>query len=168
MKAQLVLTSVAQMLQVQHWFHSAEQQQSWGGDNFDYPCTELRFLKLLCRPGTQSFGLVSEDNQQLLGFGQICDRFGCHHLARLAVHPQRRGQGLGKTLVFELIIHALAQQRRDISLYVHRHNSVAVACYKKLGFVSNTTPEQENSRLYFFKLPVDDAITRAQQYLQTP
>ena len=39
MNTQLVLASVAEMLQLQNWFTSAEQQQSWGGDNYDYPCT---------------------------------------------------------------------------------------------------------------------------------
>jgi ribosomal protein S18 acetylase RimI-like enzyme len=73
---------------------------------------------------------------------------------------------LAKTLVFELIIQALGQQRRNISLYVHRHNTVAVACYQRLGFVNTAAPEQENNRLHFMTMSVDDAIKRADQYLQ--
>jgi ribosomal protein S18 acetylase RimI-like enzyme len=102
---------------------------------------------------------------ELLGFGQLCDRFERHHLARLVIRPQHRGNGLAKVLIFELIIQALAQQRRDISLYVHRHNKVAVQCYSRLGFTAGPPPEQENSRLYFMTLTATEAISRANQYL---
>jgi GNAT superfamily N-acetyltransferase len=166
MHTQLVLASVAEMLQLQSWFHCAEQQQSWGGDNFDYPCSELRFLELLCRPGAQSFSLLCAADERLQGFGQICDRFGCHHLARLVIQPQLRGQGLAKVLIFELIIQALQQQHRTISLYVHRHNNIAVQCYQNLGFNISPPPEYPNDRLYFMTLPADSAIALANDYLQ--
>lgn len=165
MTTQLVLAGLAHMQQLQSWFASAQQQQSWGGDNFDYPCTELRFLELLCRPGTQSFSLLTQDDS-FIGFGQICDRFACHHLARLAIKPELRGQGLAKTLIFELIIKALMQQQRTISLYVHRHNTIALRCYHSLGFNISPPPEQENQRLYFMTLTADAAISAANAYLQ--
>lgn len=165
MNTQLVLASVAEMLQLQSWFTSAEQQQSWGGDNFDYPCTELYFLQQLCRPGTQSYSLVDSDTGTLLGFGQLCDRFGCHHLARLVIHPNHRRKGLAKALIGELIIQALGQQRRNISLYVHRHNNVALQCYTGLGFKRSTPPEAENPRLYFMTLAADMAIDNVNHYL---
>ncbi|KUM54859.1 GNAT family N-acetyltransferase [Rheinheimera sp. EpRS3] len=166
MNTQLVLASVGEMLQLQHWFSSTEQQQSWGGDNFDYPCTELRFLQLLCRPGTQSYSLLDSDNNTVLGFGQVCDRFGCHHLARLVIHPQQRSKGLAKTLISELIIQALNQQYRNISLYVHRHNNIALQCYASLGFEISPPPEAESPRLHFMTLAADDAIAGVNRYLQ--
>jgi ribosomal protein S18 acetylase RimI-like enzyme len=165
MTIQLALASIAEMQQLQRWFHSAEQQQSWGGDNFDYPCSELRFLELLCRPGTQSFSLLADDGT-LLGFGQICDRFNCHHLARLVIKPELRGQGLAKVLLFELIIQALSRQQRTISLYVHRHNAIALQCYRSMGFQLSPPPEQENQRLYFMTLTPEAAIRDANHYLQ--
>lgn len=166
MTTPLVLASVSEMSQLRSWFDNAEQQQSWGGDNFVYPCSELQFLQLLCRPGTQSYSLLDSNSGALLGFGQLCDRFGCHHLARLVIAPTLRGQGLAKTLIFELIIQALSQQRRDISLYVHRHNLIALQCYQQLGFNIATPPEAENPRLYFMTLPADTAITAANHYLR--
>jgi ribosomal protein S18 acetylase RimI-like enzyme len=170
LQPQLVLASVAEMCQLRSWFNSADKQHSWGGDNFAYPCNELRFLQQLCRPGTQSYALISSDpadnGTELLGFGQLCDRFGCHHLARLVIRPDCRGHGLAKVLIYELIIQALGQQQRDISLYVHRHNSIAVNCYQQLGFVISPPPEAENSRLYFMTLTVAAAIAGAERYLQ--
>lgn len=170
LKPQLVLASVSEMCQLRSWFHSADEQHSWGGDNFDYPCNELRFLQQLCRPGTQSYALISsaqaDNSTELLGFGQLCDRFGCHHLARLVIRPDCRGHGLAKVLIFELIIQALGQQQRNISLYVHRHNTIAVSCYQQLGFVISPPPEAENSRLYFMTLTVAAALAGAERYLQ--
>lgn len=164
--AQLALANIAEMQQLQSWFHSADEQQSWGGDNFDYPCSELRFLELLCRTGTQSYSLLSIQDGALIGFGQICDRFSCHHLARLVIAPDARGLGLAKVLIAELIIQALQQQQRTVSLYVHRHNTVAIRCYKKLGFIVSPPPEHESPRLYFMTLPVEQALQCANDYLQ--
>ena len=166
MTTQLAIASLKQMSQLRGWFHSAAEQQSWGGDNFDYPCNDARFLELLCRSGTQSYSLLTPDGAELLGFGQLCDRFGCHHLARLVINPEYRGQGLAKTLIFALISQALSQQRRDISLYVHRHNTVALQCYQTLGFIIAAAPEQENTRLYFMKLDADSAVAAARRYVQ--
>ncbi|GAA0554558.1 hypothetical protein GCM10009098_22980 [Rheinheimera aquimaris] len=165
MVLQLALANIAEMQLLQSWFHSADEQQSWGGDNFDYPCSELRFLELLCRTGTQSYSLLNTLTGQLVGFGQICDRFGCHHLARLVIAPDARGQGLAKVLIAELIIQALQQQLRTISLYVHRHNSIAVQCYQSLGFMLSPPPEQENIRLYFMTLQAEQALQCANNYL---
>uniref|UniRef100_A0A486XR70 Aminoglycoside N6'-acetyltransferase n=1 Tax=Rheinheimera sp. BAL341 TaxID=1708203 RepID=A0A486XR70_9GAMM len=163
---QLALASIAEMCQLRSWFLNAAEQQSWGGDNFDYPCSELQFLALLCRPGTQSYSLLAQPDSVLQGFGQLCDRFGCHHLARLVIKPSLRGQGLAKILIFELIIEALKQQRRNISLYVHRHNAIALQCYQSLGFIIAEPPEAENTRLYFMKLTAEQALAAAELYLQ--
>ncbi len=162
---QLVLASVSEMQQLQSWFSCAEQQHSWGGDNFAYPCSELQFLAQLCRPGTDSYSLIAEDSGTLLGFGQICDRFGCHHLARLVIAPAARGQGLAKALLCELFIKALCQQQRAFSLYVHRHNQIAVKLYSALGFVMAPPPEAANERLFFMTLSAEQAIARANDYL---
>ena len=164
MVLKLALASYAEMQQLRSWFQTADEHHSWGGDNFTYPCSELSFFAMLCRPGTQSFSLLNEQNQ-LLGFGQICDRFGCHHLARLVINPTERGKGLAKVLINELIISAMQQDKRSISLYVHRHNTVAITCYQRLGFSVSEPPEAENSRLFFMTLSAEHAIASANNYL---
>lgn len=166
MPVQLVLASVGEMQQLQSWFSSAEQQMSWGGDNFCYPCSAPQFLAQLRRPATESYSLVATDNASLVGFGQVCDRFGCHHLARLVIAPSFRGQGLAKALICELIIKALSQLPRTFSLYVHRHNTIAVKLYTDIGFVITTQPEAENKRLFFMTLSPDQAIKLTNSYLQ--
>lgn len=163
---QLTRASHSDMQQLQSWFHSAEQQHSWGGDNFDYPCSSQRFLQQLCRPTTQSFSLTRQADNTLLGFGQICDRFNCHHLARLVIHQHHRGQGLAKTLISALILTAQAQQQRPMSLYVHRHNLRAFHCYQSLGFSISPPPEQPNDRLYFMTLAADAALQQAMAFVK--
>jgi RimJ/RimL family protein N-acetyltransferase len=163
---QLVLASVGEMQQLQSWFNNAGQQHSWGGDNFCYPCSASQFLSQLCRPATDSYSLITTENASLVGFGQICDRFGCHHLARLVIAPSFRGQGLAKALICELIIKALSQQPRTFSLYVHRHNTIAVKLYTDIGFVITTQPEAENKRLFFMTLSPEQALKLTNSYLQ--
>jgi len=162
-QAHIALATVEEMHQLQSWFKSAEQQHSWGGDNFDFPCSAARFLQQLNRPGTQSFSLRKSAEDPLLGFGQICDRFSCHHLARLVICPEHRGQGLAKMLIVNLIKQAFSQQQRDISLYVHRHNVIAIQCYQSLGFTIRKPPEPENARLYFMMLSAANAALLLQQ-----
>lgn len=162
---QLVQASVSEMRQLQSWFNNAGQQHSWGGDNFTYPCTEQQFLSLLNRPATDSYSLIDADSANLVGFGQICDRFGCYHLARLIIAPDYRGQGLAKTLLCELFIKARQQPSRPFSLYVHRHNQIAVELYRKMGFAVTAPPEAENARLFFMTLNADQAEVLANNYL---
>ena len=162
----LVRASRTEMLQLQSWFNSAEQQHSWGGDNFFYPCSAAEFLSQLCRPNTSSYSLIAEQDGRLLGFGQICDRFGCHHLARLIIAPQERGVGLAKILLYELMIKAQSESSRPLSLYVHRHNDIALNLYRRIGFTIQPQPETENDRLYFMTLSQQQTKSLLQTYLQ--
>ena len=150
---------------LQRWFNNAEQLHIWGGDSFDYPCTAQQFIAQLCRPATQSYSLITTHGSHMVGFGQLCDRFGCHHLARLVIAPTHRGNGLAKTLIYELFIKALAGQQKPFSLYVHRHNTLALQLYIALGFVVTPPPEAENPRLHFMTLDAESAQVLLQRYL---
>uniref|UniRef100_UPI004047D95E GNAT family N-acetyltransferase n=1 Tax=Rheinheimera sp. TaxID=1869214 RepID=UPI004047D95E len=161
----LVLASQYEMQQLQRWFNNAEQLHNWGGDSFDYPYTAQQFIAQLCRPATQSYSLITGHAAQWVGFGQLCDRFGCHHLARLVIAPTHRGKGLARTLIYELFIKALAEQPKPFSLYVHRHNTLALQLYIALGFVITPPPEPKNPRLHFMTLEAGAANALVQGYL---
>lgn len=153
------------MLSLRQWFASAEQQQIWGGDSFSYPCTADAFLLQLQRPSTQSYSLICQNTGELLAFGQICDRFGYNHLARIAVSPEHRRLGLSAVLITELMLKALADTPRAFSLYVHRHNLPAVTLYTSIGFTLSAAPEAENTRLYFMTLSETHARELTDAYL---
>lgn len=153
---QLVSASIDDCLDIGRCFENSVAITEWGGEGFIFPVQHLQFLKQLHRPDTQSYVL-----KQLLttvAFGQICQRFGKHHLARLLVLPDSRGNRLSYTLVLALICRALQQNPKlDFSLFVFRHNSVAIHCYEQLGFKITMQPGPEHQGLYFMQLSAEDA-----------
>ena len=56
------------------------------------------------------------------------------HLMSIAVHPDRRGQGLGALLIENLIAEGREAGITIFSLEVNVRNSVAIAMYERFGF----------------------------------
>lgn len=116
------------------WFSTAREVRHWGGPAFRFPFTPATFIEDLRWHEVANRALRDADGN-FLGFGQFYARDGRIHLARLAVDPARRGNGLGTTLV-----HALMSEGRrhhDLpaySLFVCNDNVAALALYRKLGF----------------------------------
>lgn len=107
-----------------------------------YPMSDEKFLKLLTADQFKSFGLLN-DEQELVSFGQYYRRLEHHHLARLAVNPKYRGQGLAKILMTNILQQAFLQQSaKGASLFVVKDNIVAYQCYQSLGFIETEYPEQ--------------------------
>ena len=57
------------------------------------------------------------------------------HLLNVAVHPERRGFGIGRVLVEAVLDESRAAAARLISLEVRAGNVVARRLYRRLGFV---------------------------------
>ncbi len=139
-------------------FDSAAALSQWGGEGFVYPVNKLQFLHQLHKPDTESYQLSQQGTA--LGFGQICDRFGKHHLARLLVLPQYRGKQLSYVLLLSLMARALQQNPRlDFSLFVFKHNQLAAHCYQQLGFVEKPQPGSSHPDLRFMQLNNQQAKT---------
>jgi [ribosomal protein S18]-alanine N-acetyltransferase len=56
------------------------------------------------------------------------------HLMNLAVHPQKRGQHLGRFLLAEMIEQGISEGSEIIWLEVRPSNQAARSLYKKMGF----------------------------------
>jgi [ribosomal protein S18]-alanine N-acetyltransferase len=56
------------------------------------------------------------------------------HLARLAVHPQMQGKGMGKDLLKEALVYAQTQGLETILLNTQVHNGIAQQLYRSMGF----------------------------------
>jgi ribosomal protein S18 acetylase RimI-like enzyme len=137
----LIYPTEQQYLQVKDWFNNHQEIYTWGGPNMTYPMSDNNFLKLLTADHFKSFGLLN-NQQQLLAFGQYYRRLEHHHLARLAVNPQYRGQGLAKILITKILEQALlAQPAKGASLFVFKDNIMAYQCYQSLGFIETYYPE---------------------------
>jgi ribosomal protein S18 acetylase RimI-like enzyme len=129
-------------LQVKSWFNDHQTIYAWGGPNMAYSMSDENFLKVLTADHFTSFCLLN-DEQQLLAFGQYYRRLEHHHLGRLTVNPQYRGQGLAKILITKILEQAFLQQSaKGASLFVFKDNTVAYQCYQSLGFIETNYPEQ--------------------------
>lgn len=147
-------------------FSSADELLQWGGDGFRYPLQRLAFLQQLHKPDTHAYTLWV--GQQRVGFGQICDRFGCHHLARLIIFAPFRGRQLARYLLEALILAAFRLQGNRVpSLFVLRDNKHAIGIYQHLGFTRQRQPGFEHEQLYFMQLTgpaLRDFVHRAMRH----
>ncbi|MDX1516318.1 MAG: GNAT family N-acetyltransferase [Woeseiaceae bacterium] len=125
------------------WFGSADDVSRWGGPKFRYPFTPESFAED-CRWGEiASFSLLDPDDD-LAAFGQIYERLGRINLARLVVHPARRGAGVGARLVRMLMTAGRdAMGLDEFSLFVYRDNAPALACYRAAGFAIRPYPADQ-------------------------
>lgn len=143
-------------LAISRCFQSSAELSQWGGDGFVYPVNKLQFLHQLHKPDTESYRLMLGNT--IVGFGQICDRFGKHHLARLLVLPGYRGKQLSYVLLLCLVARALQQNPKlDFSLFVFKHNQLAAHCYHQLGFKESKQPGTNNPDLIFMQLSNQEA-----------
>lgn len=148
---QLKAASLEDCLSLRQNFNNLAEVTLWGGEGYTFPLQKHAFLQKLMLPDTQSYVLFREHTA--VGFGQICDRFGRHHLARLLIFPKFRQQGLSQCLIQGLLLKALAQNKRlDFSLYVFLSNQIAIQSYTKIGFQTATQPGVARDDLAFMTL----------------
>lgn len=124
------------------WFVDAEDIMIWGGPTFRYPFTRESFVADIHWGQMASFSLHSPSGS-LAAFGQMYERFGCTHLARLVANPSMRGEGVGKRLIKLLMRQGPSLFRNDrFSLFVYRENTPACECYKSMGFAVTNYPDE--------------------------
>jgi ribosomal protein S18 acetylase RimI-like enzyme len=124
----------ARLPELMTWFPDAKRLRIWGGPEFRFPFTAANFREDAKVDGIDSFALIGDDGA-LAAFGQCYVRVERCHFGRLAVAPDRRGQGLGTRLLSELAGWGHAQfGPRELSLFVMRDNESAHRLYRRLGF----------------------------------
>lgn len=140
------------------WFPGATDVQVWGGPKFRYPYTAETFRCDCHWPDMASYSLRDGDGH-MLAFGQFYDRNGRINLARLVVHPQHRGRGIGRLLLNELMrAGSNALGLDEFSLFVFRDNRPALQCYLSAGFEMAPYPDDEvlADECYYLTRPVKD------------
>ena len=98
----LVPSNIAHIREIMTWFPSPETCVQWGGPDMRFPFAENTFLEDIHWKKMPSYSAVTSEGQ-LIGFGQFYEKQGRCHLARLAVSPSCRGQGLGKKFISMLM-----------------------------------------------------------------
>ena len=116
------------------WFTDARSVNLWGGPKFRYPFSPETFRED-CHWGRMATFILESPGGEFAAFGQVYERYRRINLARLIVHPELRGQGVGGRLV-ELLIDVGPRivDRPELSLFVYRDNTPALECYQQAGF----------------------------------
>ncbi len=128
--------------QLMKWFPDADSTRTWGGPDFRHPFNRHSFAEDIHWGRMATFSLRSPCGE-LAAFGQLYERLKRINLARLAVNPTMRGQGIGKRLIEMLM--TLGPQMfscSEFSLFVYHDNVVAAKWYESLGFKVTTYPEE--------------------------
>ena len=124
-----------------NWFPGEDDVVVWGGPAFRFPYSRETFLADIHWGKMASFCLFDTAGE-FVGFGQVFKLRGRVHLARLVVHPDARGEGIGKRLVKALMeAGSMLYSGKEYSLFVLRDNTPAYECYRSLGFEVDDYPD---------------------------
>ncbi|MBO9380357.1 GNAT family N-acetyltransferase [Sphingomonas histidinilytica] len=123
------------------WFASPEEAVLWGGPQVAWPLTAVQFTAMLAEgdmvpPQRRCWSAWRGD--AMVGHGQAVYDWaaGRARLARIAIAPARRGEGLGGSMLDALLRELFADPAIGrVDLNVYTHNRRAIALYTRLGFV---------------------------------
>lgn len=101
--------------------------------SFDTPWSDESFLSELLY-NQLAWYCVLEYRGQIIGYGGFWAIAGEGHITNIAVHPDFRGNGLGRYLVVEMLKAGDEKGCSKYTLEVRPGNKAAVALYESLGF----------------------------------
>jgi ribosomal-protein-alanine N-acetyltransferase len=101
--------------------------------SFPTPWSRGMFIEDFPRDFSDTLVAAGTDDE-VLGYAVCWILAGESHLLNLAVHPGRRGQGIGRALVSECIRRAARAGASLIYLEVRAGNEAAQRLYRSMGF----------------------------------
>ena len=102
--------------------------------SFPTPWSREMFREDLPRAFSDTLVAAGADDEAL-GYAVCWTIAGESHLLNIAVHPARRGQGIGRALLSECIRRAARAGASLIFLEVRAGNEAAERLYRSMGFV---------------------------------
>jgi len=145
-KYQLIPFENAWADQLISWIHSKKDLLFWSGKTFEQGFSRSLFERHLKRKNLYSFSLLNKD-KHLLAYGEIV-RTGLQSctLCRVMVHPDRRGEGIGK-IFCKLVMQWASEEMafKKMHLNVLGCNKSAIRCYRSVGFT--ITMVKRNARV---------------------
>lgn len=99
-----------------------------------------------------SLWLVAEDEGKVIGYVGSQSVLGAADMMNIAVHPDRRRQGVAERLVLALVDALKERMIHSLMLEVRVSNDAARALYEKLGFVC------VGRRPGYYRNPKEDAL----------
>jgi ribosomal protein S18 acetylase RimI-like enzyme len=80
------------------------------------------------------FATVIEEKGEIIGYQISTPSPRGGHLARLAVHPKMQGQGIGYTIVYDLLARFANQGAEIVTVNTQENNTASLALYRKANF----------------------------------
>ena len=143
--------------QLMAWFPDAMAVKIWGGPHFRYPFSRDTF-HADCHWRDMATFCVRDSQNKFTALGQLYAKHEHINLARLVVHPDLRGGGIGKRLVAMLMqVGRTLMSFDEYSLFVYRENTPALKCYEAMGFVIQDYPFDDPlvDVCFYLTCPVD-------------
>jgi len=78
--------------------------------------------------------VVIDTSSGIAGYSVLSMGAGEAHVLNLCVAERLRRQGVGRSMLLSMLVHARDRGIRDAFLEVRRSNRAAIALYRKLGF----------------------------------
>jgi len=124
------------------------------------PNSELLVLSV---PNFQNNISTSLDQtQKIIGIGCLWAILEEAHLTILGIHPDYRGQGLGRLLLTALLTKAVQRKLERATLEVRDSNVSALSLYEKFGF------KIAGKRKRYYSNPPEDALILWRSGLNSP
>jgi GNAT superfamily N-acetyltransferase len=124
------------------WLRDAVDCRRWAGPGVTFPLTVESLCREISFTPDNSFSLDERDS--LAGFGQLIRKTEHRlHTSRIIVAPQRRSNGLGRSLCRALIERTIELGYPRLSLYAYQDNPTAIKLYQSLGFLEKDKPEDD-------------------------
>lgn len=118
--------------------------------SFDIPWSKESFENEL--KNKLAMYLVAKVEEKAVGYVGVWKIFDEGHITNVAVHPDYRGQGIGKALISELLYLCRKEDINSLTLEVRKSNIVAQNLYKSFGFI------EEGIRKGYYSDNNEDAI----------
>ena len=119
-------------------------------ETFSFPWSEQSFLECVSNPDRHYICAVH--NEKVVGYCGYWKVLDEAEIYNVAVKSEKRGFGIGETMLTKLIEYGKSDNRKKFLLEVRCGNKAAISLYKKLGF------KEDGIRPEFYDEPKEDAL----------
>jgi ribosomal protein S18 acetylase RimI-like enzyme len=121
--------------EVTSWFEDAGQLRFFAGPRLRWPLDAGQWRSIRLDPSVTAWTAVFTDDPTSVGHAEMVRESATTvRLARIAVAPTLRGQGLGRALLTLVIAKCRDAGFQLATLATHPDNSNAIRAYRSLGF----------------------------------
>jgi len=102
--------------------------------SYPTPWSRSMFAGELAKPSSICLGAVEAERDELVGYLIISRYVDAWHVMNIAVTPEYRRRGIGRSLMERLFEVTARDARRGYTLEVRVSNEAAIRLYEELGF----------------------------------